>query len=193
MFKNMVMYATDEAEATSEAVKTDENVDTETTEEQAKTYTEEEVEQIKKGLKTQEEVDEIVKKRLAREKEKFEAEKKENERLSKLSEKERQAEEDRKKDEEIARLKAEIQRKELEEDTIDRLNSEGLPLAFKSFLMGVDAETTNQNVIDFKKAWETALEETVNKKIQGRTVKAPGSPQSLDVFQQISKRYKKGE
>ena len=39
MFKNMVMYATDEAEATSEAVKTDENVDTETTEEQAKTYT----------------------------------------------------------------------------------------------------------------------------------------------------------
>lgn len=190
--KNLFMYDTDEAMGQSEST---ENVDTETTEEQGKTYSQEEVDKLTKNLLTQEQVDEIVKKRLAREKEKAEEEKAEAERLSKLSEKQRQEEERKQKDEEIAKLKAEIKRKELEEDTTARLNEEGLSLNFKSFLMGEDAEVTNKNIIEFKKVWEETLEtmvnDEINKRFPGRSVKASQTPQTVDVFSQISKRYKK--
>lgn len=166
--------------------------------EEVKTYTQEEVDELTKGLFSQEKVDEIVEKRLARYKEKVvadakkkEAERMEEERLSKLSAEGRAEEEAKKKDEEIARLKAEINRNNLEKDTIDRLNEEGLPLSFKSFLMGPDAETTNQAIKDFKGAYNLAVQEEVERRLKGKTPNGQGDQLRTDPWSIVSSKYKK--
>lgn len=169
----------------------DKKTDTETVEEQEeKTYTQEEVDEMKKNLLTKEEVEEIVKKRLAREKAKAEEDKKEAERLSKLSEKERQAEESKKKDEVIAKLQAEIDRNNLEKDTIDRLNEEGLPLEFKIFLMREDAEKTNETIKSFKGIYQKKVQEEVEKRFKGKTPSGSQGRVKGDVWQGIADRYK---
>lgn len=159
--------------------------------EEVKTYTQEEVDELTKGLFSQEKVDEIVEKRLARAKEKAEAKRKEAERLSKLSAEDKAKEESQKKDEEIARLKAEINRNNLEKDTIDRLNEEGLPLSFKSFLMGPDAETTNQAIKDFKGAYNLAVQEEVERRLKGKTPNGQGDKLRTDPWSIVSSKYKK--
>lgn len=189
MFKfKLLLFGDEEA---VEEVKTAENTDTETVEEQeVKTYTQEEVDEMTKDLLTKEEVEDIIKKRLAREKAKAEEDKKEAERLSKLSEKERQAEESKKKDEEIAKLKAEIDRNNLEKDTIDRLTEEGLPLEFKSFLMQKDAETTNEVIKSFKVIYQKQVQEEVEKRFKGKTPTGSQSKVTGDVWQSVADRYK---
>lgn len=160
-------------------------------EEEVKTYTQEEVDELTKGLLSQEQVDEIVEKRLARAKEKAEAERKEAERLSKLSAEDKAKEESQKKDEEIARLREEINRNNLEKDTIDRLNEEGLPLNFKSFLMGPNAETTNQAIKDFKGAYNLAVQEEVERRLKGKTPTGQGDKLRTDPWSKLSDEYKK--
>lgn len=172
-------------DATSQGDKGQEN------QEEVKTYTQEEVDELTKGLFSQEKVDEIVEKRLARAKEKAEAERKEAERLSKLSAEDKAKEESQKKDEEIARLKAEINRNNLEKDTIDRLNEEGLPLSFKSFLMGPDAETSNQAIKDFKGAYNLAVQEEVERRLKGKTPNGQGDMLRTDPWSIVSSKYKK--
>lgn len=159
--------------------------------EKTKTYTQEEVDEIKKGLLTQEQVNEIVKNRLAKEKAKAEEDKKEAERLSKLSADERAKEESKKKDEEIARLQAEINRNNLEKDTIDRLNQEELPLEFKSFLMQEDAEKTNDVIKSFKEVYNKAVQAEVEKRFKGKTPKVQTDPAKTDVWDRLNDRYKR--
>ena len=189
MFKFKLLLFGDEGAV--EEIKAAENTDTETVEEQeAKTDTQEEVDEMTKDLLTKEEVEDIVKKRLAREKTKAEEEKKEAERLSKLSEKERQVEESKKKDEVIAKLQAEIDRNNLEKDTVDRLNEEGLPLEFKSFLMQKDAETTNEIIKSFKEIYQKKVQEEVEKRFKGKTPQGSHEPIRGDVWQRVAERYK---
>lgn len=178
-----------------ESADTNENVDTSTTEnkegQETKTYTQEEVDAIKKDLLTQEQVNEIVKARLAKEKAKAEEDKKEAERLSKLSADERAKEEAKKKDEEIAKLRAEIDRNNLEKDTVDRLNQEGLPLEFKSFLMQENAEKTNESIKIFKEVYNKAVQAEVEKRFKGKTPKGSSDAGKADVWTKLSEKYKR--
>ena len=86
--------------------------------EQIKTYTQEEVNELLKGYKSQEEVNNIVNKRLAREKKdieaRIEAEKREAERLATMSAEEKAKHELEKKIAELEAREREIARKELE-------------------------------------------------------------------------------
>lgn len=160
-----------------------EKVETETTEEQEeeKTF-------------TQEELDEILQKRLSREKSKWEKEKeeaaKEAERLAKLSADEREKELNQKRDEELAKTKAELERVYLEQDTVERLSDEGLPLIFKSFLMQENAEVTNENIKTFKAEFDKAVQDEVEKRLVGKTPKASTPNQSTDVWGQLKDKYK---
>lgn len=177
--------------ANSEAARADKNVDTETTEKHEKTYTQAEVDELTKNLLTQEEVDKIIDKRFAREKAKAEEEKKEAERLSRLSAEERAKEESKKKDEEIAKLQAEINRNNLEKDTIDRLNQEGLSLEFKSFLMQENAEKTNEAIKAFKEVYNKAVQAEVEKRFKGKTPKGSSDAGKADVWTKLSEKYKR--
>lgn len=136
-------------------------------------------------------VDEIINKKFAKWQKDQEEKIKEEKRLSKLSADERAKEESKKKDEEIERLKAEIDRNNLEKDTIDRLNEEGLPLTFKSFLMGKNAEDTNEAIKSFKEIYQKAIQEEVEKRFKGHTPKTSSGSQSGDVWSRVSQRYKK--
>lgn len=163
-----------------------------------KTYTQAEVDEMLKGYKTQEEVDNIVKQRLARERQKAEEErqreeeeKKEAERLSKLTESERRKEEARKAEEEIAELKAKIARNELEKDTIDRLNEEGLPIQFKSFLMQENAEKTNEAIKNFKEAFNQEIQKQVEERLKGKTPGGQTGSADFDPWENLKAKYKR--
>lgn len=120
---------------------------------------------------TQSEVDEIVKKRLEREKAKQEAEKAEAQRLAAMNEQERQQELIRLKDEEIREKTNQIRMMELKEDTIETLTEEGLSLSFIDFLMADDAETTKANIDRFKVVYAAEVQAEVEKRIAGETPK----------------------
>ena len=125
---------------------------------------------------TQEEVDKIIAKRIAREKKdieaKIEAERKQAEELAKLSEQDK------------AKKLLEIKEKELEEkikafenekllnETSKQLASKNLPTEFAEILKGVDAETTFENIKVFEEKFNAALEVKVNERLRGNVPKA---------------------
>lgn len=120
---------------------------------------------------TQSEVDEIVRKRLEREKARQEAEKEEATRLAAMTEQERQQELIRLKDEEIKEKTNQIRMMELKEDTIETLTEAGLSLSFIDFLMAEDAETTKDNIDKFKAVYAAEVQAEVEKRIAGETPK----------------------
>ena len=160
-------------------------------EEEAKTYTQEEIDELLKGYVPKDDVNGIVQKRVEREQRKAEEDRKKAERLSKLSAEERAKEEAKIKDERIAELEAKIARNDLEKDTVDRLNQEGLPIEFKSFLMREDAETTNEVIKGFKHIYEAKVQEEVEKRFRGKTPKAASSPNPKGAFDLLNEKYKK--
>ena len=135
-------------------------------EEQPKTFTLEEVEELKKGLFDQEAVDKIVSDRLARERAKQEEAIEEQKRLAQLTAEERLHEEKKRAESEAEQLRLEIKRRDLKDDTMARLQEEGLDLSFTSFLMADDADSTNENIKSFKVAFNKALEEAVNERFK---------------------------
>ncbi len=126
------------------------------------------VDEKKSGEKlfTQEDVDKMITKRLAKEKAKQEKALKEAERLSKMSE------EDRVKAElEADRLAFEEERAAyLKEKMLTacekELMKESLPVEFAGLLVTDDADTTSTNIKAFKDKWNKALESAVNEKLK---------------------------
>lgn len=98
----------------------------------------------------------------------------EKERLSKLSEKERKNEELSKREQEIADRLAEIERKELRSEAIDDLQKKNLPADFADFLLAEDAEKTLENINNFKKSFDDAVNEAVKEKMRQETPSAGG-------------------
>lgn len=125
---------------------------------------------------TQSEVDEIVKKRLEREKARQEAEKAEAQRLAAMTEQDRQQELMKQKDKLIEEKEATIRMMELKEDTIKVLDDEGIDLKFMSFLMAENAETTKHNIDTFKAVFNACVQEEVEKRIAGTTPKQKETP-----------------
>lgn len=128
---------------------------------------------------TQDEVNKLIADRVAREKKNaqkdieqaIEDTKKEAKRLSELSKEERDSEEYEKLKQELADNKAKVARMELESDTIENLKEEGLPIEFKSFLIGENAESTLENINLFKPLFLDAVQAEVEKRLKGRTPK----------------------
>lgn len=126
---------------------------------------------------TQAELDEIISKRLGKERAKFEEQLKtkvsEAERLAKLNEDERAKEEIRIAQEELNNTKAEFEKMRAEFDkqqmlaqVTRELDSKALPINMAEQLLGVDAETTKSNIDKFETQWKASLEQAIKQKIK---------------------------
>lgn len=107
--------------------------------------------------------------------EKLEQEKKEAERLAKLSEKERKEEELAKREQELQERLRQLELKELKAEAVADLNKKGLPAEFADFLLAENAEKTLENINNFKKAFDEAVNKAVKDKLRQETPKAGDS------------------
>ena len=167
------------------------NVNEQTTEQ-----TTEQVEQVaEQTVKTftQEEVDKIVNKRLARERKdieaKIEAERAEAERLAKLSEAEKQQELFKKQVAEFEATKRAFEQEKLLNETSKQLAAKNLPVEFAEMLKAKDAESTFENIKVFEEKFNQAVEKLVNERLKGTAPKAATSTSTgitKDQFQKMS-------
>jgi len=132
---------------------------------------------------SQEEVNEMMSKRLNKDRakwekeyqEKLEKEKAEAEKLASLS-----AEERAKAEFETKQQKSEEDRRAFEQEKLSlevrkQLADEGLNQEFATFLIGADAESSFKNISTFKEAFNKAVEADVQKKLAGNTPKVGGN------------------
>ena len=135
---------------------------------------------------TQDEVNSIIDKRLARERAKFDEQLKtkvnEAERLAKLSEEERKKEELKIQQEqfnaqikEFEQMKREFERAQLLNETQRQLSERDLPIDVAEMLLGVDADTTKDNIDKFEAKWSESLQKAVNNKLNNSSV-SPRTP-----------------
>ena len=158
------------------------NVGTEEVQAQ-ETKTEEQVKMF-----TQEEVDQMIAKRIAREAKKIEAEKqkayqaqleaelKESERLMQMNEADRlkakaekerkQFEEERKKFEE--QMKA-FEKQKIRDQTIQMLDERKIPIALAQFITSENADEIMDNVNTFQKCFDEAVEQVVAERLKGKS------------------------
>lgn len=124
---------------------------------------------------TQEEVDKIIAKRIAREKKdieaKIEAERKQAEELAKLSEQEKASKLLEIKEKELEEKIRAFESEKLLNETSKQLASKNLPTEFAEILKGVDAETTFENIKVFEEKFNAALEIKVNERLRGNVPK----------------------
>ena len=134
-------------------------------------------EQVQPKVKTftQEEVDKIIAKRLAREKKdieaKIEKERQEAEELAKLSEAEKQKKLFEKQVREFEETKRAFEAERLLNETSKQLASRNLPIEFAEMLKADDAEATHENIKLFEEKFNAALEKMVNDRLRGVTPK----------------------
>ncbi len=137
--------------------------------EEAKTYSQEDldkaVSEAKKGYVSQEKVEEIIAKTIAKERKKAE----EAERLSKLSEKERAEEQAKLDKQEIEELRAKLAMKDLEDDTIKELKEQELDSDFLEFVIADDAEKTLEKIKRFKPLFDKAVNQAVDERVRGKS------------------------
>lgn len=127
---------------------------------------------------TQDEVNKMIEKRLAREKKDFaaqiEKEREESAELAKMSESERQKAIFEKQKQEFEDMKAAFEKEKLLNETSKQLAQNNLPVEFAEYLITKDAESTFNNINTFKEKWNTALESALNERMKGKSpVAAP--------------------
>ena len=124
---------------------------------------------------TQEEVDKIIAKRIAREKKdieaKIEAERKQAEELAKLSEQEKASKLLEIKEKELEEKIRAFESEKLLNETSKQLASKNLPVEFAEMLKGADAEKTFENIKVFEEKFNAALEVKVNERLKGNVPK----------------------
>lgn len=157
---------------------------------------------------TQDEVNEMIKKRLAREKAKLKAETEEAvktaqaeaAKLAKMNADQKREYEEKKKDEqiakqqeEIAKLKAETLRAELSRQVGSELQTEGYPATVDvmEFVVGRDAEETKARKDKFISIIQADRKAQAEKRATGTTPKQYGGGQKTDPFASIMKKYKR--
>lgn len=137
--------------------------------EKAKTYSQEDldkaVSEAKKGYVSQEKVEEIIAKTIAKERKRAE----DAERLSKLSEKERAEEQAKLDKQEIEELRAKLAMKDLEDDTIKELKEQELDSDFLEFVIADDAEKTLEKIKRFKPLFDRAVNQAVDERVRGKS------------------------
>ena len=119
---------------------------------------------------TQEEVDKIIKERLAREKAKSEKEQEEAKKLAKMNAEEKAKYEHDKLVEELNQLKAEKSRRELQDTARGLLQEKNIDTDLLEFLDYTDAESCKASIDKLSSAWNKAIEKAVNDRIKTNTV-----------------------
>lgn len=136
---------------------------------EAKTYSQEDLDkaisEATKGYISQEKLQEIIYKTIAKERKKAE----DAERLSKLSEKERAEEQAKLDKQEIEELKAKLAMKDLEDDTIKELKDQDLDSDFLEFVIADDAEKTLEKIKRFKPLFDRAVNQAVDERVRGKS------------------------
>ena len=122
---------------------------------------------------TQDEVNKMIEKRLAREKKdlaaQIEREREESAKLAKMSESERQKAILEKQMKEFEEMKAAFEKEKLLNETSKQLAQNNLPVEFAEYLITDDAESTFNNINTFKDKWNTALELAIDERMKGKS------------------------
>lgn len=102
---------------------------------------------------------------------KLEAEKEEATRLAKLSKAEREREAFEKEREAFELEKKELAHQRAISEVVTELQTEGLPTMFASKLLGETSEATLENIKDFKRIWQEAIQKEVDNRLVTKTPK----------------------
>ena len=134
---------------------------------------------------TQDEVNEMISKRLQRErkdiKAQIEAERKEAEELAKLSEAEKQKKLFEKQVKEFEETKRAFENERLLNETSKQLASKNLPIQFAEMLKGNDAEKTFENIQLFEAKFNEAVEKVVTERLRGNVPKTTTSSSAQSI------------
>lgn len=145
---------------------------------------------------TQDELDDMFDKRLARQAEKlkkeFQAEKEEELRKSKLSQAEKEAEERQELQDRLTKAEEENRMMKLETRTSELLNEHELPQSFKDFLIGADEDATESNINAFEEVYRSEIKKATEEKWKN---KAPGTAKKEitpdeAIWSEIRNKYK---
>lgn len=136
----------------------------------------------KEKLFTQEEINDIISKRLERERKKAEEERQEAKELAKMSEAERQQAIFDKEKTKFEKERQEFKRQQMELQVTKELNTKGLPVEFASYLIADDAESCMDNIKTFEEKWTNALEEAVKERIKGGYEPPTSETDDIDPF-----------
>ena len=128
---------------------------------------------------TQDEVNEMISKRLQRERKdieaKIEAERKQAEELAKLSEQEKASKLLELKEKELNDKIRAFENERLLNETSKQLASKSLPIQFAEMLKGNDAEKTFENIQLFEAKFNEAVEKVVTERLRGNVPKTTTS------------------
>lgn len=137
---------------------------------------------------TQDEVNEMISKRLQRErkdiKAQIEAERKQAEELAKLSEQEKASKLLELKEKELNdKIKA-FENEKLLNETTKQLASKNLPVQFAEMLKGNDAEKTFENIQLFEVKFNEAVEKVVGERLRGNVPKTTTSSNTTSITEE---------
>jgi hypothetical protein len=127
-------------------------------------------------LFTQEEVNNIIEKRLSKEKNKWKNEVDQAKRLAEMSAEERAKEEFRLQKAEFERERAEFERERLLIQTQKELSAKNVPIEFAEMLVKGDAESTKEAIDNFANLYAQSVEKGVSNKLKGRPPKTKQTP-----------------
>ena len=120
---------------------------------------------------TQDEVDNIIKGRLAKERKSWEKQlvdqQTEAEKLASMSEKEKKQYQEQKRAKDLETREAAITRRELIAQAKEQLADKGLPITLAEILNFTDAESCNKSIETVEKAFQSAVEKAVEDRIKG--------------------------
>ena len=127
-------------------------------------------------LFTQEELNDIIEKRLNKEKNKWKNEVDQAKRLAEMSAEERAKEEFRIQRAEFEKQRAEFERERLLVQTQRELNTINIPIEFADMLVKEDAESTKEAIDAFAEMYNKSVEKSVSNRLKGRTPKTKQTP-----------------
>ncbi len=120
---------------------------------------------------TQEEVDKIIKGRVAKERKSWEKQladqQTEAEKLASMNEKEKKAYQEQKRIKDLENRETAITRRELIAQAKEQLADKGLPITLAEILNFTDAESCNKSIETVEKAFQSAVEKAVEDRIKG--------------------------
>ena len=132
--------------------------------------------QKQEKLFTQEEVNNIIEKRLNKEKSKWKNEVDQAKRLAEMSAEERAKEEFRMQKAAFEKERAEFERERLLVQTQKELSTKNVPIEFAEMLVRDDAESTKEAIDNFANLYAQSVEKGVSNKLKGRPPKTKSTP-----------------
>lgn len=147
-------------------------------------------EQTTEKLFTQEEMNKIIEKRLARDRKDLEArikaEVSEAEKLAKMSEAEKQKALFEKQVREFEETKKAFERERTLNEISKQLADANLPIEFSEYLLTDNTETAYENIAVFKDKWNAALEKALDERMKGKTpISAPQKSRGTLTMEEI--------